>query len=500
MLEVHPDRRTAVHKHSYRLERMKSPSRLQEATGKIWQKIDPYSLRVRLTLGIVAFTTLGLSSVAAWTGWKMQSILIGTHKQNIEYIADRLPQDLKIYNQMVPQETAMQKAVDNLTTGNTLLFVRRSNGTIAAQSAAFKTSDRGNSLLSLSQTFSPKLFHANKRYWVVCGTALEVNHQTVGQLYVAQDITSDQLMFLSLMRNLAIASLISIAAIAIAIAIYVQRSLQPLQRMSKLTETISAERLGEVQINLDNAPSEVKELAHTFDQMLIRLRDALEQQRQFVSNVSHELRTPLTIVSGYLQSTLRRGDNLNEPQREALEIATSEANRTIGLLKDLLDLARADSGRMHFNLEPLLLNDLVFEVVAMAEQYSNRAIAIEEPVGLIEVKAQRDRLKQVLLNLIDNAVKYSDPSTPITLTLDRQGERAIVQVCDRGNGIPLPQQARIFERFYRVDEARSRSTGGSGLGLSIVKTLVEGMGGSVSVRSKLGEGSVFTVTLLTEVE
>ena len=136
----------------------------------------------------------------------------------------------------------------------------------------------------------------------------------------------------------------------------------------------------------------------------------------------------------------------------------------------------------------------------MAEQYSNRAIAVEEPVGLIEVKAQRDRLKQVLLNLIDNAVKYSDPSTPVTLTLDRQGDRAIIQVCDRGQGIPLPQQARIFERFYRVDEARSRSTGGTGLGLSIVKTLVEGMGGSVSVRSKLGEGSVFTVTLLTPVE
>jgi len=270
--------------------------------------------------------------------------------------------------------------------------------------------------------------------------------------------------------------------------------------MSKLTESISAERLGEVQINLDNAPSEVKELAHTFDQMLIRLRDALEQQRQFVSNVSHELRTPLTIVSGYLQSTLRRGDNLNEPQREALEIATSEANRTIGLLQDLLDLARADSGRMHFNLEPLLLNDLVFEIVGMAKQYSNRAIAVEEPVGLIEVNAQPDRLKQVLLNLVDNAVKYSDPSTPVTLTLDRQGDRAIVQVCDRGKGIPLPQQARIFERFYRVDEARSRSTGGTGLGLSIVKTLVEGMGGSISVRSKLGEGSVFTVTLPSEVE
>jgi hypothetical protein len=101
----------------------------------------------------------------------------------------------------------------------------------------------------------------------------------------------------------------------------------------------------------------------------------------------------------------------------------------------------------------------------------------------------------VLLNLINNAVKYSDANTPITVKLTQQGEEAIIQVCDQGYGIPLQHQSRIFERFYRVDEARTASTGGCGLGLSIVKTLVEGMGGSVSVRSRLGEGSVFTITL-----
>jgi signal transduction histidine kinase len=211
------------------------------------------------------------------------------------------------------------------------------------------------------------------------------------------------------------------------------------------------------------------------------------------------LRTPLTIVRGYLQSTLRRGTNLTEPQQEALTIASSEADRTIRMLQDLLDLARADNGNLHFHWEQIILNDLVSEIGSMAEQFTNREIVVEDRAGKVEVKADRNRLKQVLLNLIDNAVKYSEPEQPITLKLQDDSEQAILQVCDRGCGIPLQHQTRIFERFYRVDEARSRSTGGAGLGLSIVKTLVEGMGGSVAVGSKLDEGSIFTVTLPTQV-
>ncbi len=227
--------------------------------------------------------------------------------------------------------------------------------------------------------------------------------------------------------------------------------------------------------------------------MLSRLSEAWEQQRQLVSDVSHELRTPPTPVHGYLQSMLRRCVNLTELQREALEVASSEANRTIRLLQDLLDLARADSGYLHFDLEPLVLNDLVDEVVGMAEQFSEQSISIEAGTFPIEIRADPNRLRQVLLNLIDNAVKYSNPSAPIALRLDRINETVTIQVRDRGYGIPLQQQTRIFKRLYRVDEARY--TEGSGLDLGIVKTFVEGMGGSVTVRSKLGKGSIFTVTL-----
>jgi heavy metal sensor kinase len=472
-------------------------NRLLRGTGKFLHQFDPHSLRMRLTLGIAIVSALGLGSVAIWTSWKMQDILITTHKQNIKDVADRFPRDVEVYSNMLPLEAGMERAIDYLTTGNIVLWVQRSDGTIISKSATLKANSYNN-LLTLHQQPTPQVYKVNSRYWVTCGKPLQVKGAMLGKVYVAKDITSDQSMFLSLVRTLGIASVLSLVVITVAIAFYIERSLQPLRRISQLTQTISAEDLGQARIPLEQAPSEVRELAQTFDMMLLRLSDAWEQQRQFVSNVSHELRTPLSIVSGYLQSTLRRGDNLTQPQRDALSIAASEADRTIQLLQDLLELARADSGRMHFNLEPLILNDLVVEVVGMAEQYSNRAITVEQANGLIAVKSDRDRLKQVLLNLIDNAVQYSESDKPITVKIEQLSDQATIQVCDQGRGIPLTQQTRIFERFYRVDEARARSTGGCGLGLSIVKTLVEGMGGSVAVRSKLGEGSIFTVTLPTQ--
>ena len=463
--------------------------------SKFLRPINLSSLRVRLTLGVAAVSAIGLGGVAIWICLRMQHILIATHKQTIEYIADRFPHDVEIYSEMVSLQTGMQKAIDNLTTDNTLLWVERPDGTVAAQSLAIKESNSGASLLALKDVPPiPEVKAVNRTYWLLCATPLEVNGVNLGKFYIAQDITDDQTMFLSLMGNLSIASLLSIGGMTVAIAVYVRRSLQPLQRISQLTEKISADQLSEVHIHLEKAPSEVRELAQTFDQMLVRLSEAWEHQRQLVSNVSHELRTPLTIVSGYLQSTLRRSDNLTPPQREALEIAASEANRTIQLMQDLLDLARADSGRMHFHLEPLVLNDLVEEVAGMAKQYSDRQIQFESPPNPVAIKADANRFKQVLLNLIDNGVKYSDGEQPVTLKLEQLGEQAKIQVCDRGFGIPLQQQARIFERFYRIDEARNRATGGTGLGLSIVKTLVEGMGGRISLRSHPGKGSTFTVT------
>ena len=310
-------------------------------------RLNPFSLRVRLSIGIATISAVGLGGVAVWTSWQMQQILIGSHKQNIEYITERLPHDVELYSEMLPVETGLVKAVDNLTTTDTLLWIKGNDGKTVAASVALRIpTDRTTAtLMSLTKmSLQPRVHTVNGSYFVLCSNPLQIKGKTLGQLFVAQDITNDQIMFLAVVRSLSISSLLSVAVITIAIALYIQHELSPLRQLSQLAEKISPNDLGTAQLQLAHAPSEVKELAQMLDMMLSRLSQAWEQQKQFVSNASHELRTPLTIVHGYLQSVLRRANNLTEPQqREALLTAAAEAERTIRLLQDLLDLARTDT-------------------------------------------------------------------------------------------------------------------------------------------------------------
>lgn len=466
--------------------------------SRICRKIDFFSLRVRLTIGIAAVSALGLGSLAIWISLKMQLILIESHKHQIAQITNRLPHDVQLYSEMMSPETGLQKAINNLINTDTFVWIKSPEQKIIAKSTNWNqlSNSTAAELMSLTEmSLKPQVEKLKQRYFVVCGGSLEIQGKIIGKLFVVQDVTREQTMFFAMVQSLGIASILVIIVISVAIAFYIKRSLQPLRQLSQMTEVISVADLPEAQLYIDNAPTEVKQLTERFNMMLSRLSQSWEQERQFVSNVSHELRTPLTIVHGYLQSVLRRQNNLTPTQQEALETAASEAERTIRLLQDLLELARADSGHFHFHIAPCVLNDLIVEVVGMAQKYSDRTITIESITQPIEVKVDDNRLKQILLNLIDNAVKYSQADTPIFIKLSQQKQEAIIQVCDQGHGILLQHQSRIFERFYRVDESRTRSTGGCGLGLSIVKTLVEGMGGSVTVRSRLDEGSVFTITL-----
>ncbi len=471
---------------------------LQETIRHFKQRhLNPASLQFRLTVQIAGLLILGLGSVAAWTSWKMQQLLITTHTQGVEYIATRFPRDVELYSEMLPVETGLQKTIDNVSVPGLAIWVKSPDGKrLMAQSAGLTPASASSSeLMSIAEMpLQPRVYAVGDRYLILYEGDVHVKGKMLGKVYMAQDVTADQKELIAAIQGLAgVCTLATIATMA-AIALRIRQSLRPLQDLSQMAGAISAEDLSQAKLQISNAPSEVKELAQTFDMMLSRLSEAWEQQRQFVSNVSHELRTPLTVVLGYLHSLLRRSTNLNDYQREALETAASEAERTVRLLQDLLDLARADSGYMHYSLEALLLNDLVTEVAGMAEKFSDRTIIVEAAAA-VTAMVDRDRLKQVLTNVIDNAVKYSAADAPIVLKLGREGQNALIQICDLGVGIPLADQSRIFERFYRVDENRARTTGGHGLGLAIVKTLVEGMGGSITVQSKLNQGSTFAIVL-----
>jgi signal transduction histidine kinase len=469
---------------------------------------QPRSLQFTLTLRIATIITVGLSTVTLWTCWKTQDILTASHKRTLNETAKRIEEDVTLYREMFSLDESIQKALKNRAANNLWIGVKRQDEALIVKEPLDERIPQLDAKLfktvvgQLSHSSSPTTDEFQGHHFITCASPLMVNQMPVGTLYLVHDMTEDRAKFDELTRSLIGANVTALVLLILLVAYEARRILLPLRQVSQMTQALSVEDLGEQPLTVPRAPQEVQDLVETFNMLLHRLseswqqqRVAAEQQRQFVSNVSHELRTPLTIVRGYLDSLRRRGQNLTDSQQEALSIASSEADHTIRVLKDLLDLARADDGYMTYKPELFVLNDVVTDVVKLVEQVNNHRIILEVS-ELVPVYADPHCLKQVLVNLVENSIKYASPEAPIIIQLEQQQPHALIHVRDRGPGIPLKHQSRIFERFYRIDESRNRS-GGTGLGLALVKTFVEGMGGTITVRSKPDEGSIFSVSLPT---
>jgi signal transduction histidine kinase len=247
---------------------------------------------------------------------------------------------------------------------------------------------------------------------------------------------------------------------------------------------------------------ELGSLSQAFNDMTARLRAARQMQVDFVANVSHELRTPLTAVKGLVE-TLRDGAVDDPDVRDRfLETVESETDRLIRLVNDLLILSRADSEALNLQREPVDLGHLATETVAKlrAQAEAQEVILIAEVgAGIPLALADGDRIEQVLVNVLDNAIKYSRPGGVVTVEVGEGPKQTVeVRVRDEGMGIRKEELPRIGERFYRADKARSRTEGGSGLGLAIARALVDAQGGRLWLESEEGEGTVVTVSLLRE--
>lgn len=462
--------------------------------------IDPKSIQFRLTLGLVLVSALGIGGFTVWINLRMRELLVNRHKENALMIASRLTEDASLFEASQGMDDALMKAVNYREQADVAIWVNDPKGNRLVESKTLKIGSwtvngfADNVLKKVDGTIGLETIQVQNRYLVTCSSPLTVNGVEVGGLYVVDDITADHMSLSRITRSLVLSSLLLLGLVAIATAFYIRSALSPIRKINRLAGEISADNLADAQLEFGQAPTEVQELAQTCNVMLSRLSAAWDQQKRFVSDVSHELRTPLTLVNGYLQSTLRRGSNLTVPQREGLEIASAEAERTIGLLQELLELARLEGGHLRFQMELEPVDEVVREVVEMSQYGGDR---IRAELSSVKAWSDRNKLKQVLINLVDNALKYSEADRPVWVSVKEQAGRAQIVVKDTGRGIPLSDLTKIFEPFYRVDECRSRVTGGTGLGLSIVKTLVEGMQGTLEVRSKLDEGSVFTVSLPT---
>jgi two-component system phosphate regulon sensor histidine kinase PhoR len=229
-----------------------------------------------------------------------------------------------------------------------------------------------------------------------------------------------------------------------------------------------------------------------------RLRELEGLRQDFVANVSHELRTPLSLIKSAAETLIDGGKNDAAALTRFLEIIDKNANRLTLLIDDLLLLAQIDSGRVELRLEPVVLGAAVQDALEdFAAKAKTRGVTLvhEVPTGLV-ARADPNRLRQVLANLIDNAIKYGSANGRVVgRGRALEDGRVELSVRDDGPGIPPEAVARIFERFYRVDKARSREQGGTGLGLAIVKNVITAHGGEVRVESTLGAGTEFFVTL-----
>jgi two-component system phosphate regulon sensor histidine kinase PhoR len=223
-----------------------------------------------------------------------------------------------------------------------------------------------------------------------------------------------------------------------------------------------------------------------------------EMRSDFVANVSHELRTPLTSIRGFAETLLDGA--IDEPKlaRQFLEIMNTETERLSRLIDELLNLSKIEDRKTVPSLQLLKIEDLIQRTVAILKsraQEKNIEISISLPDNLPQVPGDPDMLSQVLINLIDNSVSYTQPGGKIQIHAAAWEDELKVDVQDNGIGIPPESLSRVFERFYRVDKARSREQGGTGLGLSIVKHIIDAHHGSVQVESKVGVGSTFSFVL-----
>jgi len=275
------------------------------------------------------------------------------------------------------------------------------------------------------------------------------------------------------------------------------RALRPVEEVTNTARAITSHNLNR-RIRIKKGKDEIGRLAETFNEMISRLDRSFKQMRQFSADASHELKTPLTVLKGEIEVALRR-ERKNDEYRTVLESNLEEINNMTKIVDDLLLLSHADNGEVPLTKSMIDLSHFLSEIQAQSQLlataksihvsfHKNRSIyALADPL----------RLKSMMLNLVENGIKYSPEGSRIDIALEEDDGFALITVKDHGIGIPQEALPHVFDRFFRVDKARSRHEGGTGLGLSICKWVAEAHNGSISVKSELGKGSTFAVRLPT---
>jgi heavy metal sensor kinase len=327
-------------------------------------------------------------------------------------------------------------------------------------------------------------------------TDLSEGNRTLGTIVVAKSLRASQTFLWEVVLSLVVAVPILLLLSVAGGLFLANRALSPIDAITKTARQISAEDLSR-RLGLQLPNDEIGELAHTFDAMLERLETAFLRERQLTADVSHELRTPLGILKTQLSLARSRPRDASTLLRMMADME-EDVDRMTRLAEQMLILTRVEQGGL-VNLEHIDLGEVLETVFVSWEpkaQACNVLLAFTRDEHIIlPIKGDVDRLYQVFSNLIDNAIKYTSPESIIRISVSQNKAGIEVIIADQGVGIAPEHLHHLFERFYRVDSARTRTTGGVGLGLAISYAIVQAHGGKLQVESQVGQGTTFTVIL-----
>ncbi len=463
-----------------------------------------FSIRTRLTFWYVSLLMISFLSMGVIFSYSLYSIFIRRIDEQITSVADMLPHtiinprgELFLPGDFV---VILEKFFGIRTSGNHIQ-IREAHGKVVAVSSGLgkfvlplKKETYKNAVKGLA---TYEIVHIRGRFPVRL-LSKPVILKGKGLVAIVQVGSSLELMeevFHSLFYIFIFGAAASLVVAGVIGFFLARKALAPVASITATARRISAENLNE-RIEVENRGDEIGMLASTVNEMIERLEDSFRQIKQFSADASHELKTPLTILKGEMEIALRSAGDV-EAMREAIRSSLEEVDRMSGIVKNLLDLTKIGVER-----DAAPREDVHLEMI-LTERYDHfKRFAMERGVSLrivrnVQAVVEGDplRLGQLFYNLIDNAIKYTEKGGEVELSLDIEGAEAVFRVSDTGVGIGEEDLPHIFDRFYRVDKARSREAGGAGLGLSICKEIVETYGGVISAESRPGGGTVFMVRL-----
>ncbi len=344
-------------------------------------------------------------------------------------------------------------------------------------------------LLVVTFALAPTLFQAQ------LVPILQTHPETMTTTEAIQRILGDFLA--TLFIALAVAAIVATVT-SLATSLFVARRITvPLRQMTQVSQRISAGNYAErIVIAPVHATDELGQLASSINNLAVALEQTERRRLEVIGNVAHELRTPIATLEGYLEGLL---DGVIEPSPRTWAMLHTEAGRLRRLVDDLQELSRAEARQVPLSLQPVAPQRLVQDALEPLEgQFAEKGLELQihVPEDLPQVMADPTRSVQILTNVLVNALRYTPAPGKVALAVSREDAMVAFRVSDTGVGLSPEQTAHIFERFYRVDKSRSRTLGGSGIGLTIAQSLAQAMGGAIRVESAgLGQGSSFTLTL-----